>query len=64
MEQHFLHLVWCDLDDAEPVFLRAFNTRMEAAEYMKLLKEKPHIVFQEGLHPANLRISIVSYGKK
>lgn len=64
MEQRFLHLVWHDIDDADPVFLQAFNTRMEAAAYVKLLQEKPHLLFQEGLHPSNIRISIVSYGKK
>lgn len=64
MEQRFLHLVWYDVDDDDPVFLCAFATRMEAADYVRSLKDKPHIFFQGGMHPSNIRISIVSYGKK
>jgi len=64
MDQPFVHLVWYDVDGDDPVFLCTFATRMEAADYIKSLKDKPHVLFQEGLHPANIRISIVSYGKK
>jgi hypothetical protein len=64
MEQRFIHLVWHDVDNDDPVFLCAFNTRAEATDYARSLQENPSLLFQGGLHPANIRISIVSYGKK
>jgi len=59
-----IYLVWYDQEDEEPLFLCSFDTYAAAAEYVKSLKENPGVIYQSGLHPANLRISIVEHQKK
>ena len=60
METRILHhLVWCETDIGEPVFFGTFPTRQLASEYIKTLnKNEIHCM---GLHPSNVRISIVTY---
>lgn len=64
MDNCFLHLVWYDQDDADPYFIGAFNSRVEAANYVKKIQEDKYSIFKAGLHPANFRITVVQHFSK